>query len=104
MGMEMTREEIEKAKEYQFAKAAMERRWGDESPIEAFEEGAEYGYKFSVEKACDVLKVILEDFLHGGDSDIVIALLQEKWRKRNEEHTKENLPANRGRMPRRCGF
>ena len=74
----MDREEIEKAKEYQFAKAAMERRWSDESPIEAFEDGAEYGYQYAVEKACDVLAVILEDFLHGGDSCKVVALLQEK--------------------------
>ena len=58
----MKREEIEKAKEYQFAKAAMERRWGDESPIEAFEEGAEYGYKFAVEKVCEWLKEQHQDY------------------------------------------
>lgn len=74
----MTREEVVKSREYQFAKAAMERRWSDESPIEAFEEGAEYGYQYAIEEACDVLEVILEDFLHGGDSAKVIALLEER--------------------------
>lgn len=64
MGMEMTREEIEKAKEYQFAKAAMERRWCDESPIEAFEDGAEYGYKFAVEKAYDAYCKVCGHFAH----------------------------------------
>lgn len=46
--------------------------------IASYKEGIELGYKLAVEKACDVLKVILEDFLHGGDSDIVIALFEEK--------------------------
>lgn len=72
----MTREEIEKAKEYQFAKAAMERRWGDESPIEAFEEGAEYGYKYAVEKAQEWMQNILDavadidttDYCNGNDA------------------------------------
>lgn len=72
----MDREEVVKSREYIFADEAC--KYVDKDPINSFEEGAEYGYKFAVEKACDGLEAILEDFLHGGDSDKVIALFQEK--------------------------
>lgn len=43
----MTREEIIKSKEYIFAQEAC--KHGEQDAIQAFEEGAEYGYKFAVE-------------------------------------------------------
>lgn len=46
--------------------------------LEELVDAFEFGYDVAIEKACDVLKIILEDFLHGGDSDKVIALFQEK--------------------------
>lgn len=50
----MDREEIVQSKEYIFAKAAC--KYGDQDAIQAFEDGAEYGYKLAVEKACKFLE------------------------------------------------
>ena len=54
----MTREEIVLSKEYIFAKEAC--KYGDQDAIQAFEDGAEYGYKFAVENG---------DVWHDAESD-----------------------------------
>ena len=54
----MTREEIINSFEFQAAKAGVEYndRNAEQDNVTAYEEGAEYGYNFAVEKACDWLR------------------------------------------------
>ena len=53
----MTREEIVNSFEFQAARSACQYndRNAEQDNVTAYEEGAEYGYNFAVEKACDWL-------------------------------------------------
>lgn len=58
----MTREEVVKSREYIFAKEAC--KHGDQDEIQAFEEGAEYGYQYAIEKACEWLNIFYNEETH----------------------------------------
>lgn len=65
----MTREEIIKSKEYIFAQEAC--KHGEQDAIQAFEEGAEYGYKFAVENG-DVWHDAESDDLPPYDKEVIV--------------------------------